>query len=89
MPRQQRSKITEYRKKAEGKMDEALKKEDWADEEVCLDLAWGCLGGSAAECLPSSQGIIPGCRIESHIRLPVRSLLLPMSVSLLLSLCLS
>ena len=48
----------------------------------------GCLSGSAIEHLPSAQGVILGPGIESHIRLPARSLLLllPMSSSLSLSL---
>ena len=49
----------------------------------------GCLGGSAVERLPLAQGRIPGSGIESHIRLPVRSLLFPLPVSLPLSLHLS
>ena len=44
----------------------------------------GCLGGLAL-----AQGVIPGLGIESHTRLPVRSLLLPLPVSLPLSRCLS
>ena len=47
----------------------------------------GCLGGSVAERLPSVQGVIPDFGIESHIRVPVRSLILPLPVSLPLSLC--
>ena len=39
-------------------------------------LELGHLGGSAVECLPLAQGMTPGPGIESHIRLPVRSLLL-------------
>ena len=49
----------------------------------------GCLGGSAVEHLPLAQGVIPGSRIESRIRLPAWSLLLLLPVSLLLSLCVS
>ena len=48
-----------------------------------------CLGGSVVERMPLAQGVIPGSRIESHIGLPVRSLLLSLPVSLPLSLCLS
>ena len=47
----------------------------------------GHLGGSAVECLPLAQGVIPGSRIESHIGLPAWSLLLLLPVSLSLSLC--
>ena len=47
----------------------------------------GHLGGSAVEHLPSAQGVIPGARIESHIRLPTGSLLLPLPMSLPLSVC--
>ena len=47
------------------------------------------LGGSAAERLPLAQVMIPGLGIKSHIELPVRSLLLPLPVSLPLSLGLS
>ena len=47
------------------------------------------LGGSAVEHLPSAQVVIPGSRIESHIGLLEGSLLLPLPVSLLLSLCVS
>ena len=42
----------------------------------------GHLGGSAVEHLPSAQGVIPGSGIKSRIKLPVRSLLLPLPVSL-------
>ena len=42
----------------------------------------GHLGGSVVEHLPLAQGVIPDPGIESHIRLPVKSLLLPLSVSL-------
>ena len=49
------------------------------------------LGGSVVKCLPLAQGMIPGSRIESHIRLLAWSLLLPLpvSASLSLSLCVS
>ena len=47
------------------------------------------LGDSAVEPLPVAQSVIPGFGIESHIGLPAWSLLLPLPVSLLLSLCLS
>ena len=49
----------------------------------------GCLGGTAAERLPLAQGVIPGSRIKSHVRLLAGSLLLPLPVSLSLSLFLS
>ena len=39
------------------------------------------------EQLPPAQGVTPGPGIESRIRLPAWSLLLPLSVSLPLSLC--
>ena len=52
-------------------------------------LLTGCLGGSVVEHLPSAQDMILGLGIESHIRLPTRSLLLPLSMSLPLSFCLS
>ena len=52
-------------------------------------LLQGCLGGSAVECLPLAQSMIPGSGIESHIGLPAWSLLLPLPMSLLLSLCAS
>ena len=42
----------------------------------------GCLGVLAVEDLPLAQGLIPGFGIESHIGLPVRSLLLPLPMSL-------
>ena len=45
----------------------------------------GRLGGSVVEHLTSSQGLIPGSRIESHVGLPAWSLLLPLPVSLPLS----
>ena len=45
----------------------------------------GRLGGSAVECLPSAQGVIPGSCDESLIGLPAGSLLLPLPVSLPLS----
>ena len=45
----------------------------------------GCLGGSVIENLPSAQGVILGAGIESHIRLPARRLLLPLPVSLPIS----
>ena len=49
----------------------------------------GCLGGSAVEHLPLAQVVIPGSRIESHIGLPARTLLLPLPMSLPLTLYLS
>ena len=49
----------------------------------------GRLGGSAVEHLPSAQGVIPEFGIESHIRHLAGSLLLPLPVSLPLSLCVS
>ena len=49
----------------------------------------GDLGGSAVEHLPSAQGVTPDPGIKSHIGLPTGSLLLPLPVSLRLSLCLS
>ena len=45
----------------------------------------GHLGGSVFEHLPLAQGMIPGSGIESHIGLPAWSLLLPLPVSLPLS----
>ena len=47
----------------------------------------GLLGGPVIECLPLAQGMILGLGIESLIGVPVRSLLLPPSMSL--PLCLS
>ena len=44
----------------------------------------GRLGGSVVKCLPSAQVVIPGLGIESHIGLPVRSLLLPLPMCLYL-----
>ena len=44
---------------------------------------------SAVECLPSAQVMILDPEIESHIRLLVESLLIPLPMSLPLSLCLS
>ena len=49
---------------------------------------WGCLGSAVVEHLPLAQGMIPGSGIESHIRLLVGSLLLPLPVSLSISLSL-
>ena len=49
----------------------------------------GCLGGSAVEHLALAQGMIPGLGIKSHIGIPMRSLFLPQSMSLPLSVCLS
>ena len=46
----------------------------------------GCLSGSGVEYLPLAQGVIPGPRIEFCIGLPVGALLLPLPVSLPLSL---
>ena len=49
----------------------------------------GCLGGLVIGYLPSAQGVILGSRIESRLRLPTGSLLLPpayVSVSLCVSL---
>ena len=51
--------------------------------------ARGSLGKSAVWRLPLAQGVIPGPRIESHIGLPAWSLLLPLPVSLPLSVFLS
>ena len=42
----------------------------------------GHLGGSAVEHLPSAQGMILGSGINSHVGFPVRSLLLPLPMSL-------
>ena len=50
---------------------------------------WGCLGDSTVEHLPLAQGVIPGPGIESHIGFPAWSLLLPLPMSLPLSVCLS
>ena len=47
----------------------------------------GSLGGSMVKRLPWAQGVIPG--IESHVGLPAWGLLLPLPVSLPLSLCVS
>ena len=49
----------------------------------------GHLGALAVERLPSAQGVILESRIESHVGLPAWSLLLPLSVSLPLSLYVS
>ncbi|CAK7320259.1 hypothetical protein VULLAG_LOCUS22521 [Vulpes lagopus] len=49
----------------------------------------GHVGGSVAEHLPLAQSVIPGPGIESHIRLPAGSLLLPLPMSLPLSVCVS
>ena len=49
----------------------------------------GHLGGSVVERLPSAQAVVPGPGIESRIRLPAWSLLLPLLVSLPVSLSLS
>ena len=46
----------------------------------------GTPGGSAVGQLPLAQVVIPGSGIESHIRLPMGSLLLPLPVFLPLSL---
>ena len=46
----------------------------------------GCLGSSVVEYLPSAQGMIPGPGIESYIRFPAKSLLLPLPMSASLSL---
>ena len=43
------------------------------------------MGGSVVERLPSAQDMILESRIESHIGLPVRSLLLPLPMFLCLS----
>ena len=48
----------------------------------------GHLGGSAAKHLPSTQVMIPGSGIESHMKLLAKSLLLSLPMSLPLSLCL-
>ena len=49
----------------------------------------GSLGGSAVSRLPLAQGTILESGIESRVKLPAWSLLLPLPVSLPLSLCLS
>ena len=49
----------------------------------------GRLGGLAVERLPLAQGVILSHGIESQIRFPAWSLLLPLPMSLLLFLCLS
>ena len=48
----------------------------------------GSLGGPAIQRLPSAQGVTPGPGIESHFGPPTWSLLLPLPVSLPLSLSL-
>ena len=58
-------------------------------KKVFFSVLEGLLGGSAVGDLPSTQVMIPGSGIKSHIRLPTWSLLLPLPVFLLLSLCLS
>ena len=45
--------------------------------------------GLVVKHLPSAQGVILGPGIEFHIRLPAGTLLLPLPMSLTLSLCLS
>ena len=61
----------------------------WGDFWCIKPEFQGCLGGSAVKRLPSAKDMI----LESHIRLPVWSLLLPLllplPVSLHLSLCVS
>ena len=47
----------------------------------------GHLGGSGFECLPSAQVVIPGSRDRVPHQTPAKSLLLPLPVSLPLSLC--
>ena len=55
-----------------------------------MQVTEGRLGGSVVECLPSAQGMILGSGIVSHIGVLEGRLLLPLSVSLLpLSLSLS
>ena len=48
----------------------------------------GRLGGSAVEHLPLAQDLIRGPGIESRVELPAWSLLLPLPMSLPLSVCL-
>ena len=54
-----------------------------------IENSLGNLGGSEVEHLPLAQGVILGLDIKSHTELPVRSLLLPLPVSLPLSLSVS
>ena len=49
----------------------------------------GHLGGSVVEHLPLAQGVIPGSGMEAYVGLPAWSLLLPLPVSLPLSVCVS
>ena len=49
----------------------------------------GRLGGSVVECLPSAQGVILGSWDQVLHWAPAGSLLLPLPISLLLSVCLS
>ena len=42
----------------------------------------GCLGGSMVEHMPSADSVIPNVGIDSHIGLPLGSMLLPLPVSL-------
>ena len=49
----------------------------------------GPLSGLVVDRLPLAQGMIPGPAIESCVGLPTWSLLLPLPVSLPLSVCLS
>ena len=48
----------------------------------------GCLSGSEVEWLPFAQGVILESTIKSHIGLRAWSLLLPLPMSLPLSVCL-
>ena len=49
----------------------------------------GHIGGPVVERLPLAQVVIRGPGMESHIGLPAESLLLPLPMSLPLSVCLS
>ena len=49
----------------------------------------GHLGGSVVELLPLAQVMIWGPGIEFHIQVPIGNLLLPLPMSLPLSLCVS
>lgn len=60
-----------------------------AGVESRVEVVGGCLSGSAVERLPSAQEVIPGFRIESRIGLLAGSLLLPLLMSLPLSLWVS
>ena len=70
-------------------MEEQVQRPGLVGEKFKKSESGGRLGLSGVELLPLAQGMIPGPGIESCIRLPAGSLLLPLPMCLLVCVCLS